>query len=102
MAQRIKMGKLSDVSPGTILEKRVLARRIAVINDNGNLIGIESDCKHMKASLAKGQVVDGTITCPWHSWKYDLSSGRCLTVDKFSLKKYDLEVVDEVIYLLLP
>ncbi|MDF1543530.1 MAG: Rieske 2Fe-2S domain-containing protein [bacterium] len=102
MSQKIKMGVLADVPPGAILEKRIMARRVAVFNDSGRLIGMESDCKHMHASLAKGDISNGTVTCPWHSWKYDLASGKCLTVDKFSLKKYDLEIEGETIYLVLP
>ena len=54
--QRIKMGKISELPPGSSLEKRILARRVAVFNVDGELFGIESDCKHMKASLKKGKV----------------------------------------------
>lgn len=95
------MGKLSEVPSGTILEKKILAKRIAVINDNGNLVGIESDCKHMRASLATGGVKDGVLTCKWHGWKYSIESGECLTVDGFKLKKYEIEVEGDDIFVLL-
>lgn len=90
--QRIKMGKVSELPPGSSLEKRILARRVAVFNVDGELFGIESDCKHMKASLRKGKVEGFVVTCPWHSWKYNLKTGQCLTVDKFKLKTYQVEV----------
>lgn len=90
--QRIKMGKVSELLPGSSLEKRILARRVAVFNVDGELFGIESDCKHMKASLKKGKVDGLVVTCPWHSWKYNLKTGQCLTVDKFRLKTYQVEV----------
>jgi nitrite reductase/ring-hydroxylating ferredoxin subunit len=99
--QRIKMGKLSELSPGQSIEKRILARRIAVFNVDGQLFGIESDCKHMKASLQKGKVQNDVVTCPWHHWQYDLKTGQCLTVDKFKLKTYPVEVDGEDIYLIL-
>ena len=102
MALRVNMGTLADVPPGKILEKKIMARRVAVVNENGNLFGIESDCKHMRASLAKGKITDGIVTCPWHGWKYDLKTGNCLTVDKFQLKKYEIEIEDDQIFLLLP
>ena len=90
--QRIKMGKVSELPAGSSLEKRILARRVAVFNVDGELFGIESDCKHMKASLQKGKVEGLVVTCPWHSWKYDLKTGQCLTVDKFKLRTYLVKV----------
>ena len=90
----IKMGKLVDLPPGSSIEKRILARRIAVFNDGGTLYGIESDCKHMRASLAGGDVAEGVVTCRWHGWQYDLASGECLTNEGFKLKRYDVHVVD--------
>lgn len=95
------MGTLSEIPPGGMLEKRIFSRRVAVVNDNGRLFGIESECKHMKASLAKGKIVDGVVTCPWHGWKYELGTGRCLTVEKFVLKRYEIEVHENEVFLIL-
>jgi nitrite reductase/ring-hydroxylating ferredoxin subunit len=99
--QRIKMGKLSELSAGKSIEKSIFARRVAVFNVEGTLYGIESDCKHMKASLQKGKVRNNVVTCPWHHWQYDLKTGQCLTVDKFKLKTYPVIVEGEEVYLVL-
>jgi nitrite reductase/ring-hydroxylating ferredoxin subunit len=96
---RLKIGTLSELKPGNWIEKRILTRRIAVYNDNGTLRAIEADCKHMKASLARGTVRDGTVTCEWHGWQYNLTSGQCLTNPEFRLKTYDVETVDGEIYI---
>jgi nitrite reductase/ring-hydroxylating ferredoxin subunit len=98
---RIKMGKLSDLPPGTVLEKQVLARRVAVVNDRGNIFGIESECKHMRASLATGGVKDGRLVCRWHGWQYDLETGECLTVAGFKLRKYEIEIYGDEIFILI-
>lgn len=100
--RKIKMCLLSELPPGQAVEKRILARRVAVFNDNGTIYGLEADCKHMKAPLVRGGVVaDGIITCKWHNWKYDMATGKCLTIDKVKLKKYDVEIADETVYLKL-
>ncbi|MDZ4724112.1 MAG: Rieske (2Fe-2S) protein [candidate division Zixibacteria bacterium] len=99
---RILMGKLSALSQGKGIEKQVMARKYAVFNDNGTLFGIEGECKHMRASLSGGGVRDGVLTCRWHGWQYKLSDGECITVQGFRLKKYDVEIVDDDIYLLIP
>ncbi|HWR83384.1 MAG TPA: Rieske 2Fe-2S domain-containing protein [Candidatus Deferrimicrobium sp.] len=95
---RIKMGSLVHLSPGHWLDKQVLARRVAVYNDGGRFYGIEADCKHMKASLATGQVEHGIVTCRWHGWRYDLKTGLCLNNTRFRLKTYRVDVVGQDVY----
>ena len=88
------MGRLSDLPPGGVIEKRIMARRVAVFNHEGCLYGIESDCKHMRASLANGEVADGVVKCKWHGWRYELETGNCLDLEGARLKRYEVEVVD--------
>jgi len=98
---KIRMGKISDLPPGKVLEKRIRARRVAIINDNGKIYAIEADCKHMKASLSTGHIADGVVTCRWHGWKYDLVTGNCLTNNVFSLKTYHIEIIEDEVFLIL-
>jgi nitrite reductase/ring-hydroxylating ferredoxin subunit len=95
------MAALSEVPPGRMVEKQILARRVAVINYGGRIIGFQSECAHMRASLAKGEIVDGVLTCPWHGWQYDIESGECLTVAGHRLKQFRVEVDEEDVYLCL-
>jgi nitrite reductase (NADH) small subunit len=98
---RIKMGNLSALPPGSSIEKRILARRLAIFNVGGELFGIEADCKHMKASLATGNVVNGLLTCRWHGWQYDLHTGECIGRPGMKLRRYDVEVDGDDIYVIV-
>ncbi len=41
---------------------------------------VQRRCPHLKADLTRFGVIEGdTLTCQMHGWKFDLSSGRCLT-----------------------
>jgi UDP-MurNAc hydroxylase len=43
---------------------------------------VQSRCPHLRGDLSRFGVVDGTtLTCTMHGWKYDLTTGRCLTHD---------------------
>jgi nitrite reductase (NADH) small subunit/3-phenylpropionate/trans-cinnamate dioxygenase ferredoxin subunit len=101
MSQRIKLCHIDQLPPGRAVEKRIMARRVAVFNDNGSLYGIESDCKHMKASLAVGEVANGIVTCNWHHWKYDLKTGECVGRPGMRLRTYEVEIVDGEVFLVL-
>lgn len=98
---KILMCKLSGLPVGTAVEKRILARRIAVFNVDGTLVGLESECKHMKASLATGGVKEGILTCQWHGWKYDLATGECLGRPGMKLKRYEVLVEGDNVFLVL-
>ena len=92
------MGKLADLPAGGVLEKRIMARRVAVFNVAGKLYGIESDCKHMRASLATGNVRGKVVTCKWHHWRYNLETGECLDLKGARLKKYEVRIEGDDVY----
>jgi nitrite reductase/ring-hydroxylating ferredoxin subunit len=98
---RIKMARLADLPPGAMIEKQIMARRIAVVNDGGVIRGIQSECAHMRASLVKGGIQDGILTCSWHGWRYDLRTGECISNPGFRLKQYEVEIDGGDIFVLL-
>ena len=97
---KIRMGKLADLPVGGVIEKQIMARRVAVFNVGGRLYGLESDCKHMRASLASGTAKDGLITCKWHHWRYSLETGECLNLKGARLKRYEVRVEGDDVYVL--
>lgn len=42
-------------------------------------------CAHMGMPLDMGEVSNGIVTCPYHGFRYDLSSGECLTAPEVQL-----------------
>jgi len=41
---------------------------------------VQRRCPHLRADLGRfGQIEGDTLTCTLHGWRYDLTSGRCLT-----------------------
>lgn len=98
---RFRFGKLTEIPPGTIVEKSIFARKIAIINHQGTLVGIESECKHMRASLTKGQFAGDTLTCPWHGWTYDVRTGACLNHPEFQLRRYQVEIDGDDVYVVI-
>jgi nitrite reductase/ring-hydroxylating ferredoxin subunit len=48
---------------------------IVVVKLDGEVFALEDACNHAGASLATGDVRDGCIECPLHSYEFDLRSG---------------------------
>jgi len=52
--------------------------RVMVIRDDaGQAHVLSAYCPHMGADLSIGDVVDGTVRCVFHNWRYD-TQGRCV------------------------
>ncbi len=48
---------------------------------------VQRRCPHLRADLTRtGKVEDGILTCSLHDWKWDLSTGKCLTTNGHSIR----------------
>ena len=72
----VTLGHVTAVPPGEGRNFQVGAARVAVFRDrNGQLFATQAECPHRRGPLADGLIGDGTLICPLHSMKFDLSTG---------------------------
>ena len=88
----------NDIPVGGSKSIRILARRIAVFNLDGDFYAIEADCKHMKANLSTGEINGMVIACPVHGWRYDIPTGECLDEQWAKLKTFAVFVENGYIW----
>lgn len=67
---------------------------IAIFNVDGELCAIDNECPHHGASLADGWVQDGVVSCPWHCWQFETSTGQCLSVEGNDVRTYPIRIED--------
>jgi nitrite reductase/ring-hydroxylating ferredoxin subunit len=96
-----RIASTRDVPPGKGHTIRVDGRQIALFNVKGRFYAIDDACPHMRADLSGGEVGDGTVTCSWHGWQFDLVTGKCLTVTRAEVRCYTLRIAGEDIHLTL-
>jgi nitrite reductase/ring-hydroxylating ferredoxin subunit/Fe-S cluster biogenesis protein NfuA len=74
---------------------------ILLVRIDGRVMAYRNQCPHMGMPLDSG-LVDGTIlTCPWHGFRYDLSTGECLTAPHVQLEPFPIRVEDQRIWVRL-
>ncbi len=59
------------------LRAELAGRTYLVTRVDGELIAHVARCPHQLGPL--NAAVDGTVTCPWHGYRFDAKSGMCLT-----------------------
>ena len=72
---RVVVGKVQDVTPGQGKVVEAGDKTLAVFNVDGRLYAIDNTCPHRGGPLGDGDL-DGTlVTCPWHAWRWDVTTG---------------------------
>ena len=78
MGQLTKVANLSEISPGHAKLVEVGDKKIALFNVENSFYAIGDSCTHRGESLSKGTLEGTTVTCPWHSAKFDLKTGEAV------------------------
>ena len=68
--------KLGELPPGTIREFQIEGKAIAIANVAGKIYAINNICLHRGGPLAQGPLEGKIVTCPWHGWQYDVTTGK--------------------------
>lgn len=72
----VKVGSASEVPAGERRLFDVEGTPIAVFNVGGTLHAIHNVCPHMGGPLVQGELEGTVVSCPWHSWPFELSTGE--------------------------
>src|SRR6266849_2766580 len=102
MAEYQRVCRTDEVPEGDGLTVEVGDKLVAVFRENGAFFAIDDMCPHMGASLAGGYVEDGTVTCPWHAWRFRLADGAWADYTKIKIGCYAVRVVDDDIQVQVP
>lgn len=104
MAEFQTVARLGEIPEGEGRCYQVGGRMIAVFLVEGKYSAIYDTCPHMGASLATGYVEKGEVTCPWHAWRFCVTTGTWLDNPQSSLRQevFETRVVGDEIQIKLP
>jgi nitrite reductase/ring-hydroxylating ferredoxin subunit len=92
--QTVTVGRVEDVPVGRGATVELLnGRELALYNVEGRFYAIENFCPHKGAPLADGRLCGATVECDWHGWRFDLSTGVCLT-NRSAVETYEVLIED--------
>ena len=49
----------------------------ALYTIGSRVVAASSFCPHMLGPLFQGTLSGDEVTCPWHAWRYSLTTGEC-------------------------
>ena len=96
---------LGELPPGEVRIVRAGDLVIGVFNVNGQLCALEDRCSHDDGPLAEGEFdpEEGVVICPRHGSKFEVCSGRPLTLPAYvPVATYRVWVEDGVVKVDVP
>jgi nitrite reductase (NADH) small subunit len=93
---------VSEIPPGTGREFTVGDRVVALFNVDGALYALDGICRHAGGPLGNGTLSGKVVTCPWHGWQYDVTTGQHCLAPRIQQDRFDVELRGDDVYVTLP
>ena len=71
-----RIASIHECPPGKASEHVAGDRIIALYNVDGTFYALDGVCPHQGGPLGKGVLTGCIVTCPWHGWQFDVSTGQ--------------------------
>lgn len=87
------VSRLEEIPQGGIRTADIGGQSILLSRQGAMVSCFQNACAHFGMALDGGEIESGIITCPYHGFQYDLSSGECLTAPEVALQSHAVRVI---------
>lgn len=98
MPQWLKVAKLDEIPYQTGLEVVAGNRIVALFRSDDGIVALDGVCPHAGGPLAKGRVDGQIVTCPWHGWQFNVTTGRHCLSPSLSHPKIEVRVENDDVF----
>jgi nitrite reductase (NADH) small subunit len=74
----VRVAAVGEVPPGEMLVVTAGGRALALCNVEGTVYAVDNTCPHRGGPLGEGDLEGRVLTCPWHAWRWDVTTGASL------------------------
>ena len=92
MADFVKAIAAAELAPGQCKEVVVAGRAVALFNVDGVFYATTNTCLHRGGPLGQGFLEGNVVTCPWHGWTFDVSSGESTVNPSLKVESYQVKL----------
>jgi 3-phenylpropionate/trans-cinnamate dioxygenase ferredoxin component len=75
---------------------------IGIFHHKGQWFAYRNSCLHRGGPVCTGTLDGDTLTCPWHGFQYNVTTGHLLIDPAGKLEGYAVSIVDGDVHLLVP
>jgi nitrite reductase (NADH) small subunit/3-phenylpropionate/trans-cinnamate dioxygenase ferredoxin subunit len=92
MSELIEIADTRELAVGRAKACVVAGQTIALYHTPSGFFATDNTCPHRGGPLAEGDLQGNEITCPWHLWSFDVTTGLCAGNPEISVATRQLQV----------
>jgi nitrite reductase (NADH) small subunit len=92
MAEFVRVAAIADIAPGHGIVAEANGTPLAIFNVDGTIHAINNTCCHRDGPLGEGELEGNIVTCPWHGWRYNVTTGACLNNPTAKVEAYQVKI----------
>ena len=96
--RRVKVAEVGEVSEGQGRVVEAEGRTLALFNVEGHLYVLDNACAHRGGPLGEGDVQGAIVVCPWHGWRWDVTTGSNANNPAVKMACYPVRVESDGVY----
>ena len=97
MHEFMTVARVGDIPTNSGRQVTVDGRWVALFNVDGRYYAIDATCLHRGGPLADGNLRRSVVTCPWHGWQFDVTTGTLVQDPSMSVARHEARVVGDEI-----
>ena len=102
MSQSVRVASVADIPPGTGKELMAGSQIVALFDVDGQFFALDGICPHAGGPLGEGELCGPIVTCPWHGWQFDVTTGQHCLNARLSHGTYPVRVEGDDVLVEIP
>lgn len=90
----VTVARADQLPPGRAAVVEAGGRHLALFNVGGTYHATANECLHQGGELGCGLLSDSVVTCSRHGWRFDVTTGACLTRPERQVQTFPVRVED--------
>lgn len=83
---------------GQLIEAFAGDQAVVLARIDGEVYAVDSVCPHAGGPLGEGELDGPRLTCPWHGWAYDVTTGTCGVDDQTRVDTFAVRIDGDDVY----
>ena len=92
--RRVRVAAAEDVPAGQGRVVEAAGKDLALFNVDGAFYAIDNACIHRGGPLGEGDLDGRIVLCPWHAWRWDVTTGANANNPAVKMACYPVVVED--------
>ena len=101
-SRRVRVAAIEDVPVGQGRVVEAEGKDLALFNVDGAFYAIDNACVHRGGPLGEGDLEGTIVLCPWHAWRWDVTTGANANNPAVKMACFPVTVEDGVVFVELP